>query len=318
MASNSYVDLEFYQNTIPKTLGLNTAGFNLSAPNEGRTIGDLRITIEYTGGGFFTPISYHQWNSHGTGQALIYSFDILMPPPDSARASANKSKIRIPSDVFGSTFSDPFQYVEGAIDLIALTGGNVDSFPFKTLFIKSKSPTSNTYFSQLDEGETNFTTFFETLFELNESQPSSNESNIIVHNIDDEVKKYFKKHPHKLYDLNPRKFEELIASILKDLGFDVELTKTTRDGGRDIIASIRNAVTNFLAYVECKRFAADNKVGVGIIRKVAGVHYTRKPSKSIIVTTSYFTKDAIKEAESLENQLDLKDFNSIKEWLKKY
>lgn len=143
-------------------------------------------------------------------------------------------------------------------------------------------------------------------------------STIIVNDISEEIKKFFKKYPQKLYDINPRKFEELIASILEDLGFTVELTKATRDGGRDIIANIRNEVTNFLAYVECKRYAPDNKIDVGIIRKVQGVHYTRNPNKSIIVTTSFFTKDAIEEAKLVENQLDLKDYNGIQEWLKKY
>ncbi|RZJ90598.1 MAG: restriction endonuclease, partial [Chryseobacterium sp.] len=127
-----------------------------------------------------------------------------------------------------------------------------------------------------------------------------------------------KKYPHKLYDIHPRKFEELVASIFSDLGFDIELTGATRDGGRDIIASIRNAVTNFLVYVECKKYAPDNKVDVGIIRKIAGVHYIKKPSKSIVVTTSFFTKDALEEAKRIENQLELKDFNDIQAWLEKY
>lgn len=141
---------------------------------------------------------------------------------------------------------------------------------------------------------------------------------IIVTGINDEIKKFFKKYPHKLYDINPRKFEELIASILEDLGFTVELTQATRDGGRDIIANIRNSVANFLAYVECKRYAPENKIDVGIVRQVQGVQYTHRPSKSIIVTTSFFTKDAIKEAKLIENQLELKDFNDIKSWLEKY
>ncbi len=143
-------------------------------------------------------------------------------------------------------------------------------------------------------------------------------STIIVTDISDEIKLFFKKYPQKLYDINPRKFEELIASILKDLGFNVELTKATRDGGRDIIANIKNTVANFLAYVECKRYAPDNKIDVGVIRQVQGVHYTRRPSKSIIVTTSFFTKDAVEEAKLIENQLELKDFNDIKKWLSNY
>jgi HJR/Mrr/RecB family endonuclease len=140
----------------------------------------------------------------------------------------------------------------------------------------------------------------------------------VITSIDDEVKKYFKKNPEKLYSISPRKFEELIASILEDMGFNVELTQATRDGGRDIIAHVRNAVCSYLTHIECKRYAADNKIGVGIIREVIGVHHLRKATKSIIVTTSFFSKDAIKEAATMENQLDLKDFHDIKSWLSKY
>lgn len=140
----------------------------------------------------------------------------------------------------------------------------------------------------------------------------------VITSIDDEVKKYLKKHPQKLYELSPRQFEELVASILKDLGFEVQLTQATRDGGRDIIAHVRNAVSSYLTYIECKRYAADNKVGVGIVREVIGVHHIRKPTKSIIVTTSFFSKDAIKEAQKMESQLDLKDFTDIKAWLQSY
>lgn len=152
-----------------------------------------------------------------------------------------------------------------------------------------------------------------------EPEPASrDEASLIITSIDDEVKKYLKKHPESIYELSPRKFEELVASILKDMGFEVELTQATRDGGRDIIAHVRNAVCSYLTHIECKRYAADNKVGVGIIREVIGVHHIRKATKSIIVTTSFFSRDAIKEAESMENQLDLKDFTDIKTWLQRY
>lgn len=161
-------------------------------------------------------------------------------------------------------------------------------------------------------------TFQEELYTEHKATGDVKDTNLVVISIDEEVKKYLNKHPQKLYELSPRQFEELIASILKDLGFEVELTQATRDGGRDIIAHVRNAVSSYLTYIECKRYAPDNKVGVGIVREVIGVHHIRKPTKSIIVTTSFFSKDAIREAEKMESQLDLKDFNSIKEWLRRY
>lgn len=159
--------------------------------------------------------------------------------------------------------------------------------------------------------------YVEKLYE-DDNELDEPKQSIIITDINEEVKKYFKKHPEKLYDISPRKFEELVASILEDMGLDVQLTKATRDGGTDIIASIKNALTSILILVECKRYAPDNKVGVGIIRNVAGVHTLRNPAKSIIVTTSTFTKDAIKEAKELEKKIDLKDYDNLKDWLNKY
>lgn len=142
--------------------------------------------------------------------------------------------------------------------------------------------------------------------------------NIIITDINEEVKKYFKKYPEKMHDLTSRKFEELIASILEDMNLEVQLTKATRDGGRDIIATMKNALTSMLIFVECKKYSPDFKVDVSIIRQVAGVHTFRKPEKSIIVTTSSFTKDAIAEAQMLNGKMELKDYENLKEWLEKY
>ncbi|MCK4823525.1 restriction endonuclease [bacterium] len=158
----------------------------------------------------------------------------------------------------------------------------------------------------------------ESIFKANESVVDSTESTIQFTDINTELKRYFSKHPEHLYDLSPRKFEELIASILEDLGFDVELTQATRDGGSDIIAYIRNAVCEYLTLIECKKYAADRKVGVGVIREVSGVHHLKRASKSLIITTSFFSKDAIKEALSMEHQLQLKDYEDIKNWLMRY
>jgi HJR/Mrr/RecB family endonuclease len=136
--------------------------------------------------------------------------------------------------------------------------------------------------------------------------------------INTELIEYIAKHPTALYDISSRKFEELIADILKDFGFDIELTKMTRDGGRDIIAHIKNSLTSLLIFVECKHYAPHRPVGVDIIREVLGVRELYKPNKSMIITSSYFTKDAIKERSIIESQLELKDYNNIKEWLQRY
>lgn len=160
--------------------------------------------------------------------------------------------------------------------------------------------------------------FTEVLYSAGAAGDQPPEVPALITDINEEVKRYLASHPEALHALTPRKFEELIASILKDFGFDVELTQASRDGGRDIIAHLRNAVTSYLTYVECKKYAAGNKVGVGIIREVTGVHHLRKANKSLIVTTSSFTRDAVEESKLIEHALDLKDYDGIKSWLERY
>ena len=43
-----------------------------------------------------------------------------------------------------------------------------------------------------------------------------------------------RQRPDSIYELPPRKFEELLAELLTDRGWEVELTPATRDGGKDI------------------------------------------------------------------------------------
>jgi hypothetical protein len=163
----------------------------------------------------------------------------------------------------------------------------------------------------LKEPESEDETYYESDDRATVPQP-------IILDINKELLKYIAKHPEALYDISPRKFEELIADIIKDMGFDVELTKMTRDGGRDIVAHVRNKLTSMLMYVECKHFAKDRPVGVDIIRQVIGVKELYKPNKSLIVTSSFFTKDALREKSLIDSQLDLKDHKDIKNWLGRY
>lgn len=154
------------------------------------------------------------------------------------------------------------------------------------------------------------------LFE--EKQELIHTPNFELITVDDLIQDYFKKNPEEIYKLSSRKFEELIASIIQDMGYDVELTQATRDGGRDIIATIRTGLGTFLTHIECKKYNPKNKVDVKIIREVTGVHHLRNADKSVIITSSYFTKSAIEEAQRAESYLTLHDFNNLRDMLLNY
>jgi restriction system protein len=133
-----------------------------------------------------------------------------------------------------------------------------------------------------------------------------------------EVKAYFARHPERLHDLEPRRFEILVADILRDFGFETELTSITRDKGRDIYAYLRSAIASFLLFVECKRWHPDRGVGIDIVQRVYGAAKAGGAHQSMIVTTSFFTGPARNEQKRISTELQLADFETLKTWLKTY
>lgn len=130
-----------------------------------------------------------------------------------------------------------------------------------------------------------------------------------------ELGAHLRKRKSDIYGLHPRRFEELVEDVFKNLGYRTRLTKATRDGGRDI--ELYDA-GNKQVMVEVKRYAANRKVGVSIVRQVRGVKFIAPEfSKAIIVTTSSFTKDAIREAadnrlrDFIEFDIELMDSDNL-------
>jgi hypothetical protein len=136
--------------------------------------------------------------------------------------------------------------------------------------------------------------------------------------VNDELIRYLAKHPKLLYELHPRRFEELVADLLRAQGFEPTLTPPTRDGGRDILAARSDALGSLLYLIECKRYAPNHKVGVDVVRAIHGVTQAERATKGVIVTTSSFTKDAIAFASPLKFGIGLHDFETLKSWLDSY
>jgi L-asparaginase type I len=140
----------------------------------------------------------------------------------------------------------------------------------------------------------------------------------LVNEINREALSFLRQDPRRIYDLSPRAFEKLIAEIFKHHGYDVMLTPGTRDGGFDFRALMIDGLgLSFLSYVETKRYAPNNPVGVGIVRSLYGVVSSSEASRGIIVTSSRFTKDAQEFQSRLMNRVSLHDYSDIKRWLSK-
>jgi HJR/Mrr/RecB family endonuclease len=134
----------------------------------------------------------------------------------------------------------------------------------------------------------------------------------------DELITQLKKSPDKLHEVDSRQFEHLIADLFHDMGWEVELTKATRDGGRDILAHLNTGVVRLLCLIEAKKHRKDRPVGVQLVRNLYGTFCDEQANSAMLVTSSYFTSEAKKLQERHKYQLALKDYADVVEWLANY
>ncbi|MEM5503746.1 restriction endonuclease [Shewanella frigidimarina] len=124
--------------------------------------------------------------------------------------------------------------------------------------------------------------------------------------------------PDAIHNLTPRQFEEMVAELMIKRGYEVELTKETRDGGKDLIIANHADIGNFMYYVECKKYAPKNPVGVSLIRELVGTISADRVTAGIMVTSSYYSPDAVEFSDKFKHQLSLIDFIQLKEWMREF
>lgn len=97
-----------------------------------------------------------------------------------------------------------------------------------------------------------------------------------------------------ILNLTPREFELLIASLYEHLGYEVQVTPATRDGGKDIIARIKREDGDEVVYVECKLYKT-TELDVTIIRALFGVISYDHVNRGVIFCTGYVSEKLKKE-----------------------
>ncbi len=116
--------------------------------------------------------------------------------------------------------------------------------------------------------------------------------------------------------VDPREFEKIVAELLHYKGYEVHLTKRTRDGGYDVLALTKVGGIPFKILAECKRHK--KTIGIDIIRSFCDVINYEKANKGLIFTTSYFSPTAISRKNEMGTILDLKNRDELIEWIIQY
>jgi hypothetical protein len=109
--------------------------------------------------------------------------------------------------------------------------------------------------------------------------------------------------------LTPAEFEQFVAKIYSGMGFRVDVTGQSRDGGVDIIGRRPNEFGVEKIIVQCKHFPG-HVVGEPVVRELLGARQEHQDAQvAVIVTSGRFSKGAITLADrhnvKLIDRLDL-------------
>jgi len=133
--------------------------------------------------------------------------------------------------------------------------------------------------------------------------------------VNSELLKHLARKPRDVHRLTWAGFERLVARILSELGYEVEHTRLTRDGGVDIWALRRSDLGETLYAIDAKKYSPTRLVGPEPVRAIYGVASMEEASVGMIVTTSRFSADARLLADQHRFRLSLKDFDDLSAWL---
>ena len=100
-----------------------------------------------------------------------------------------------------------------------------------------------------------------------------------------------------LHQITPDKFEELILSLLVEMGFEeTERTAFANDQGVDVRGVLRtNTISSIRVAIQAKRWTSN--VGAPVVRNLRGSLNSADGEQGIIITPSDFTSGAITESQ---------------------
>jgi restriction system protein len=93
-----------------------------------------------------------------------------------------------------------------------------------------------------------------------------------------------------IMELDPFEFETLVSNLFGKMGLESKLTRSSRDGGVDVVSFDKRPVLGGKVVIQAKRYR--HTVGVSAVRDLFGTMMNEGANKGILVTTSGYGPDA--------------------------
>jgi restriction endonuclease Mrr len=104
-----------------------------------------------------------------------------------------------------------------------------------------------------------------------------------------DIAKALVQHPEELAKVEWRDLERLLREVFEGIGFDTNLTRSTKDGGFDLELTVVEAGQREVYLVEVKHWA-EKKPGISHVRKLVKVTASRQATAGVLLSTSGFTR----------------------------
>lgn len=122
-----------------------------------------------------------------------------------------------------------------------------------------------------------------------------------------QVQEYQDKIIRSINRMSGRDFECFVGFIFECLGYKVNVTQASRDGGKDLIVK-KDGVTT---YVELKRYASKNKINSTQVLKLIGSACVDGIHNVIFITTSSYSNDCYNIQSNKGMDVQLLDLNDL-------
>lgn len=133
------------------------------------------------------------------------------------------------------------------------------------------------------------------------------------------IAREIERNPQFLFEFpqDSRKFEEFIAGAYDQDGWEVTLTPSSGDLGRDVIAT-KPGHMSIRVLDQCKAFSPDHVVTANDVRAMVGVlSRDQNVSKGVVTTTSEFAPGVHEEfKEFVPFRLELRNGPALVKWLR--
>lgn len=160
---------------------------------------------------------------------------------------------------------------------------------------------------------------------LNKTSASFAAENIVISAIvqtaNEELMRWLQKHPDDLLRVHEGTFEQIVAEIFRDQGFDVEVLGSWNqaDGGIDIIAVRKDSLAgSFRVGIQCKRYVKTQTVRADQVWALEGRLDKFKLNKGVLATTAVFEKSVLLDLKDHLWRLELHDFEMLKKDLQSW